>query len=309
MHSPKVTIITVICGSNVDFMGKCLVSLIENTGYPNAEFVVVSDADDTMKKFISKVGEYNPVVKYVFREERHSNSSNRNLGAAHASADSKYLLFSDSDVLYSNRKWLDNLVAISEQHQDIGVIGGTDDDTSWGHCCFVHDGSGILVNVLLACQTIPTFPLELMVIPGCNMLIRNNVFKEVNGWDEGFSPVYGEDIDMCLRCILAGYRVFGMYNNGVKHIYRDTNENSSCELVGEEDYRWHLNLAAMKRLGMRYRGILPSTQLASHQEWIEYMGKMRREGRRHLQGLEVLPPTTIAGKLNPLYRVGNIHES
>ncbi len=301
MHIPKVSIITVICGQNVDFMGKCLVSLIENTDYPNCEFIVVSDADAEMRSFISKTGEYDSAVKCVFRSAKHSNSSNRNLGALHADTNSKYFLFADSDVLYSNKQWLNKLVNIAEQHADIGIIGGTDDQTSWGHCCFVDDNSGILVNVLLACSTIPDFPLELMVIPGCNMLMRKDVFSNIGGWDEGFFPVYGEDIDICLRAILAGFRVFGMYNDGVRHLYRTTNENNSCERIGNEDSRWHLNLAAMKRLAMKYRGILPTASLGSHQEWIEYIGRMRHMGKSHRFPLAELPPTMSEDKLNALY--------
>lgn len=298
---PQISIITVLCGNNVDFMGKCLVSLIENTGYSNCEFIIVSDSDAEMRNFISQIGEYNPSVKCIFRGSRHSNASNRNLGALHADKNSKYLVFTDSDVLYSNGVWLERLVRIAEQHSDIGIIGGTDDQTCWGHCCFVDDNSGVLVNVLLACPAIPDFPLELMIIPGCNMLMRRDVFSLVGGWDEGFSPVYGEDIDLCLRSILAGYRVFGMYNAGVRHLYRNSNENNSCELVGSEDSRWHLNLAAMKRLALKYRGILPSAARGSHQEWIESINQMRGSGKPRLTNLENLPPTMVEGVINPLY--------
>jgi GT2 family glycosyltransferase len=37
------------------------------------------------------------------------------------------------------------------------------------------------------------------------MMIRRDVFKQVNGFDEAFHLVYG-DIDLCLRVLNAGYR-------------------------------------------------------------------------------------------------------
>lgn len=307
MAFPKVSIITVICGNNIDFMSKCLISLINNTDYPNVEFIVVSDAGNEMKHFISSIGEFNTSVKCVYRAHKNSNSSNRNLGARHASSDTKYLLFTDSDVLYSNKQWLNNLVCISEENSDIGIIGGVDDhDNIWGHCCFINNDTGILVNVPISFKVLPNFPVELMIIPGCNMLVRRSVFAYIGGWDEGFLPTYGEDIDICIQCLLTGHRVFGMHNDGVKHLYRATNENNSCERITTDEARCWLNIAAMRRLAMKYEGILPIRKLNTHSEWLDSIGNMRSSGQMHLEKLDKHPPTVIDGKLNIIYLPPNI---
>jgi len=38
---------------------------------------------------------------------------------------------------------------------------------------------------------LPEQPVEMMVIPGYNMLIRRSLFGEIGGWDEGFSRYMG----------------------------------------------------------------------------------------------------------------------
>jgi GT2 family glycosyltransferase len=299
MPMPKVSIINVICGNNIEFMGKCLNSLISNTDYPNFELIIVTDSGKEMKSYISSIAEHNPVIKCVYRDTRHSNASNRNVGALNASNDSQYYLFVDSDVMYSNNQWLMNQVNIIEENADIGMIGGGEGNTL-GHYCFIDKNRGVLINVLNEFNDLfQNQHIEMMIIPGYNMLMRREVFTAIGGWDEGFTPVYGEDIDICLRCILAGYKVFGMHNKGVHHLYRDTKENNSSELLVSDIVQNHLNLASIRRLALKYEGILPTTSFQSFQEWFAFTKKMRDSGKGKY--IKSLPPTVIDGKINHIY--------
>jgi len=298
---PNVSVINVICGNNVGFMGKCLESLINNTDYPNVEFVIVTDSDGEMKKYISNIARHNPAIKCVYRNERHSNASNRNSGALHASPDSKYYLFADSDVMYSNKQWLKNMVNILEVNDNIGMIGGGDGSTL-GHYGYIDEKRGILINVVPDFKdSIPNDPVEMMIIPGYNMLMKREMFAAIGGWDEGFTPVYGEDIDICLRCILAGYRIFGIYNEGVHHLYRNTRENNSSELLTSDVMREYLNLASIRRLALKYEGILPTENLETFQKWFDATKNMRDCGQEYSRRVKKLPPTVIEGKINHLY--------
>jgi GT2 family glycosyltransferase len=298
---PKVSVINVICGNNVGFMGKCLESLINNTDYPNVEFVIVTDSDGEMKNYISNIAGHNPAIKCVYRNERHSNASNRNSGALNASPDSKYYLFADSDVMYSNKQWLKDMVNILEANDDMGMIGGGDGSTL-GHYGYINEERGVLINVVHDFKDfIPKTPLEMMIIPGYNMLMRREMFVAIGGWDEGFTPVYGEDIDICLRCILAGYRIFGIYNKGVHHLYRDTKENNSSELLVSDVIQTYLNLASIRRLALKYEGLLPTKNLGSFQEWFDAIKHMRDCGPEYSRRVKKLPPTVVDGKINRLY--------
>lgn len=298
---PKVSVINVVCGNNVEFMGKCLNSLLENTDYPDVEFVIVSDSGNEMKNYIASLAEYNCFIRLVFRGGKHSNASNRNLGAFHASADSKYYLFADSDVMYSDRQWLKNLVSVSEKFDDIGIIGGGD-ETTLGHFCSIDNETGILVNEVMEFNGIlPDNPVEMMIIPGYSMLIRKSMFACIGGWDEGFTPVYGEDIDICIRCILAGYKVLGKFNKGVQHLYRNTNENNSCERIASDNNRLWLTVASNRRLAMKFWDILPTKRLNSYSLWVDHLKFMRAVGQSYLSRMKQLPPTVVERKLNQLY--------
>lgn len=302
MSMPKVSIINVICGNNIDFMGKCLNSLINNTNYPNVEFIVVTNSGNEMNGYISNIAKDNPAIKCVYRDSRHSNSSNRNLGALQASPDSKYYLFADSDVMYSNDQWLMNLVDILEENNDIGMIGGGECNTL-GHYCYIDEPSGVLKHHIncFGEDLVQNYHIEMMIIPGYNMLIRKEIFTAIGGWDEGFIPVYGEDVDICLRCILAGYSVFGIYNKGVHHLYRDTKENNSSELIPTIDIQYCLCVASLRRLALKYEGLLPTKRPESFQEAFDAIKKMRDCGHEYFGRIKTLPPTINNGKINHLY--------
>ena len=55
------------------------------------------------------------------------------------------------------------------------------------------------------------------VLSGAFMMIRAEVFKKVNGFDEDFF-MYGEDIDLSLRINKAGYKNYYLGNIGVTHL-------------------------------------------------------------------------------------------
>jgi N-acetylglucosaminyl-diphospho-decaprenol L-rhamnosyltransferase len=42
---------------------------------------------------------------------------------------------------------------------------------------------------------------------GAFLLFRRDVWQRLGGLDEGFSPVWFEDVDFCLRATQAGYRI------------------------------------------------------------------------------------------------------
>jgi len=57
--------------------------------------------------------------------------------------------------------------------------------------------------------TLPAFlaPRDVDYVSGCLLCIRREVFEELGGFDEAFSPGYYEDTDLCLRVRASGRRV------------------------------------------------------------------------------------------------------
>lgn len=297
---PKVSIINVISGNNIDFMGNCLRSLLENTEYPAVEFIIVSDAASAMNQFITDTTCRNPLVKTAFRDRQYGNAANRNHGATVADPRSDYLLFVDSDVLYTDKMWLARLIDHAKRYPDLGCIGGGD-SSILGHFCWTDPDTGIVINNLMDfAGVMPDQPTEVMIIPGFSQLLPQEVFHAIGRWDEGFFPVYGEDIDLCLRCLLAGYRVFGLHNQGVRHLYRDTNANNSCERLSDDNRLW-LTVAACRRLAIKYAGILPTAPQESYPEWLAALEAIRNSPTDKLQTLPCLEPTVKDNRLNLLY--------
>lgn len=297
---PKVSIINVISGNNIDFMGNCLRSLLENTEYPAVEFIIVSDAASAMNKFITDTTCHNPLVKTAFRDRQYGNAANRNHGAMVADPRSDYLLFVDSDVLYTDKMWLARLIEHAKQIPDLGCIGGGD-SSILGHFCWTDPDTGIVINNLMDfAGVLPDQPTEVMIIPGFSQLLPRGVFHAIGRWDEGFFPVYGEDIDLCLRCLLAGYRVFGLHNQGVRHLYRDTNANNSCERLSDDNRLW-LTVAACRRLAIKYADVLPTTPQESYPEWLTSLEAIRNSPTDRLHALPRLEPTVKENRLNLLY--------
>lgn len=306
MSPPKVSVITVISGNDIAFLGDCLHSLITVTRYEPIEYIAVCDADPPMQAFLSNYMHTHPQLRVVNRTGKHGNASNRNYGALEASSDSSYLLFCDSDVLFSNPRWLHTLATILEEHPSVGLVG-SNNGTALGHFCWIDPVSGLLINnVMDFAGALPDQPVEMMVIPGCCMLIRRSLFAEIGGWDEGFFPVYGEDIDLCLRCIAAGARVFSQHDPGVIHLYRDTGRNNSCERLPDDRRLW-LTVASCRRLALKYSGILPTAPADGYNSWLLTLTSLRGCGQEQLSN-RLLPPTVVDNRLNQLYVPLQDHE-
>jgi GT2 family glycosyltransferase len=294
--TPKVAVITVLSGQNSDFMSKCLMSLLENTAYPDVQFIIVCDSGDSLREMITNTSRNHPSITPVWRGQKYGCASNKNYGATFASRRPAYLLFTDSDVMYTDKLWLNKLVEFAEENPKVGLVG-SGNETTLGHFCWVQNETGVLINdVMDFAGAVPSTPLEFMVIKGYNQLIREPLFHSIGGWDEGFFPIYGEDIDLCVRCILAGYGVYGVFNPGVNHLYRDTNENNSCERLSSEDRLW-LTVASCRRLAIKFDGILPCSDDKTYRLWIDCLDKLRDNASKKKLILPSLPPTVVNGKI------------
>ncbi len=297
---PKISIITVISGNDVAFMASCFQSLISVTRYPCLEIIAVCDAGPATRDYLQAVANDNHTVRLFFQRHKSGNAANRNAGAALASADTKYLLFCDSDVLLSDPSWLQQLAEILEGNPNVGLIGSSN-GTALGHFCWIDSKSGLLINNVMDFATaLPDYPVEMMVVPGCCMLIRRSLFWKIGGWDDGFFPVYGEDIDLCLRCILAGSRVFSLHNPGVVHLYRNSGRNNSCERLSDDRRLW-LTVASCRRLALKYLGILPSCPASSYQDWYSVLQTSLYDRGLEILPTKPLPPTIVNNRLNLLY--------
>jgi len=65
-------------------------------------------------------------------------------------------------------------------------------------------------------------PGPVLAASGCALLVRSDVFRSLGGFDEVYF-LYYEDLDLCWRSWLAGYRVTYVPDAGVRHAMKITN--------------------------------------------------------------------------------------
>ncbi len=59
-----------------------------------------------------------------------------------------------------------------------------------------------------------------LILPGCCMAVRRDVFDAVGGWDSGMQGVGGNDNEFCLRLWLMGYRLLVAPSVVIRHRFR-----------------------------------------------------------------------------------------
>jgi N-acetylglucosaminyl-diphospho-decaprenol L-rhamnosyltransferase len=74
---------------------------------------------------------------------------------------------------------------------------------------------------------------------GAFLMVRRAVWQELGGFDEGFSPLWFEDVDFCRRLVDQGYRLFYVPEAVAKH--RGGHSISQLTLEMRQIY-WYRNL-------------------------------------------------------------------
>ena len=79
-----------------------------------------------------------------------------------------------------------------------------------------------------------TRPCEPDWVAGLFMLVRRSAFEELGGFDPGFR-LYCEDVDLCIRAWLRGYKTLCVPGEGVIHAARRASRSNFTHFV------WHLS--------------------------------------------------------------------
>lgn len=284
-----ITIVMVIGGSNVQLVREVVESVLSNNLIPDVDILFIDNASH------EDVHNYLKTIKgsrIVVNRNPRGCAENRNMVMEYSS--SKYYLFLDSDVIAYDNGWLDKMIETAESDEDIAVVGGG--TNSYGSFCWVNHYGFISYTYFLDKKTEDSPPFEAMVVQGHNMLVRGSIFKQLDGFDEGFRPVYGEDIDFCLRAVASGYRVMDTTVN-IHHMGSAENKDR----LGE-DRTAILNIAAARRLAIKWSWILPGRPYSGYDSAISYVRFLKEMGPYILRALPDIPPTTDSnGDVHPLY--------
>jgi GT2 family glycosyltransferase len=122
----------------------------------------------------------------------------------------KYVLLLNSDIEITDKHWLEELTNVIESDSKIGIVG----------CKLVfadgklqHAGGRIALQVPYhrgECEKdVGQYDHVDFVdyVTGAVMLVKTEVICRIGPLDEGFSPLYYEDTDWCVRARLSGYKI------------------------------------------------------------------------------------------------------
>jgi GT2 family glycosyltransferase len=228
-----VSIVIVGFNSLID-LRECIPSLLRQ-GRVRQQIIVVDNAsrDDTAG-IISKQW---PEVVTIRSEENRGFAWACNRGAAAARGD--VLVFLNPDTVVGS-DWLHPLV----EALDDDLVGACMPRILlYGSPCVNTLGSRVHWSGLgwmdqwQQPDPGPGTPSEVFAASGCALAVRADTFRAVGGFAEDFF-MYQEDVDLCWRLRLRGYRVVVVPRSSIQHKYS----------FGRNDLKWHM--AERNRLKM-----------------------------------------------------------
>ncbi|MCA8466053.1 glycosyltransferase family 2 protein [Burkholderia cepacia] len=211
--APKVTVIIPTRDGGL-LLKKCIFSIFDGTAYENLEIVVVDNQskDRETIDFLQSLSlrDNVTVLKYDFP---FNYSSINNFAENHASGD--VLCFLNDDVEAIEPDWLAEMVSHALR-PDIGAVGakllyadgfvqhagvvmGIGGFASHAHRLYPSTHPGYAGRAALV--------QNFTAVTGACLVMRREIFRAIDGFDEENLPVAFNDVDLCLRVREAGYRV------------------------------------------------------------------------------------------------------
>jgi GT2 family glycosyltransferase len=209
----------------------CLVSIKKASEEIKTEIIIVDNnsTDGSKEQLPSEF----PGVKFICNNENIGFAKACNLGSKIASG--KYILFLNPDTILSETS-LTDCISFFESHPDAGAAGvrlmdiqknflkeskrGLPTPSTSFYKLFglsaLFPRSKIFSNYYQG--HLPEKAINPVdVLSGAFMMIRRHVFEKLNGFDERFF-MYGEDIDLSLRILQAGYKNYYLGTISVMHL-------------------------------------------------------------------------------------------
>jgi GT2 family glycosyltransferase len=204
-QEPQVSIIIPVY-NQWDYTYGCIQSIIENSKNVNYEIIV---ADDVSTDETQNIKDFIKNIVVLRNGENLKFVKNNNNAAKHAKG--KYLLFLNNDTLVHDN-WLKPMTDVFENFDNVGIVGSKliypdgrlqeaggiiwDDASGWNYGR-LDDPEKPEYNFVRECD----------YVSGASLMIKKELWNQLNGFDEHFSPAYYEDTDIAFRARKTGYKV------------------------------------------------------------------------------------------------------
>ena len=207
MSSPKVSII-IVNYNGKELLQKCLDSLLK-VNYDNFEIILVdNNSTDGSVEFITK--NYPSLI--IIKLDSNKGFAEPNNVAAKISK-GKYLLFLNNDTVVTPN-FISEMVKVMETDKKIAVCQSLllKPDGSIDSSGDFIDDLGVVYNSKTKIDEIR----EVSSARGASMLVRSDIFEKLDGFDQKFFVTF-EDVDLCWRSWILGYRVLIIPTSIVYH--------------------------------------------------------------------------------------------
>ena len=231
---PLVSIIIPVA-NQFNYTYNCLKSIHKNSGDKVAyEIIIANDSSDDITVDLEKIVSN---ISVVTTTEKSGFIKNCNHAAKQARG--KYTLFLNNDTQVQEN-WLLPLVELAEKDSTIGIVGSKllfengklqeaggvvwDDGSAWNYGR-MNDPS------------LPEFNYvkEVDYVSGAALIIKTEIWKELNGFDESFAPAYCEDSDLCFSARKLKYKVMYQPVSSIVHFEGITCGNDIS--TGQKQYQ------------------------------------------------------------------------
>jgi GT2 family glycosyltransferase len=212
---PTVTVI-LPCYGQVDHTLNCLASIADHPPRCSIEVLVVEDRSND-----PRIEELRRVSGVTLIENPENLGFLRSCNAAARQASGDYLYFLNNDTILAPGA-LDWLVDFAEKTPDAGLVGShliyPDGRQQEAGGLFWNDGSawnyGRLDDPM---KPEYQYVREADYISGASILVPRDIWNQLQGFDEVFSPAYCEDSDFAFRVRAIGKKVYYQPASNVFH--------------------------------------------------------------------------------------------
>ncbi|MBT5170118.1 MAG: glycosyltransferase family 2 protein [Opitutales bacterium] len=214
MHEPRISFIVAVHNC-LDLTRSMIRSLEDTVDLSKCEVILIDDASgpDTAKYVQTLKAPYN-----TLRNETNLGFSASNNKAAHH-ATGTYLVFLNNDLEFAPG-WLEPMLELECRLPKIGAIGNIQKNFQTGlidHAGIFFDPNGMPTHAWKNRKKLPKGDWkERSAITAACLLMKRSLFEEMNGFDESYRNGM-EDVDLCLRLRIAGYRLIVSHKSVIRH--------------------------------------------------------------------------------------------
>lgn len=197
-------------------LSRCVESIISKSTYPNYEIIIVENNSIEWQTFeYYKQLEEKPNVRIITYETKgeFNYSAINNYGVKFAKGEHILLLNNDIEIIADN--WLEEMLMFS-QREDVGAVGaklyypnetiqhagvilGIGGIAGHSHKYFPRNAYGYMSRLFIQ--------QDLSAVTAACLMMKKNVFEDVNGLDEEKFKVAFNDVDLCMKIRDKGYLI------------------------------------------------------------------------------------------------------